>query len=109
MAPSPLSPASPAFVTGNDTVSSAPTGRRRSLSDPFTAMLRPPVDETPEQRHQRLQAEERARQVSESIDQQIKLEHQEQKKNKVDVKVLLLGQSESGKSTTLKREYCFVA
>ncbi|VDC04222.1 unnamed protein product [Peniophora sp. CBMAI 1063] len=103
MAPSPMSPASPAFAAPNGNGTPAGYSRRRSLSDPFTAMLRPPADETPAERHQRLEAEHRARQVSESIDQQLKLEHQEQKKNKVDVKVLLLGQSESGKSTTLKQ------
>jgi guanine nucleotide-binding protein alpha-1 subunit len=77
---------------------------RRSLSDPFLVMLRPPKDETPAQREQRILAEQTAKKISDTIDEQIKLEKVELKKNRADVKVLLLGQSESGKSTTLKRE-----
>jgi guanine nucleotide-binding protein alpha-1 subunit len=78
--------------------------RRRSLSDPFAAALRPPPNETTYERDRRIADEHRARQISEAIDEQLKLERAEQRRNKVDVKVLLLGQSESGKSTTLKRE-----
>ena len=57
-------------------------------------------DETPEQRAVRLQLEAEARQVSERIDEQIKAERAALKKSK-PVKVLLLGQSESGPSATL--------
>ena len=81
-----------------------PSARRRSLSDPIAAALRPPVDETPAERERRLIAEHDAKKISDSIDEQIRLDRAELKKNKPDVKVLLLGQSESGKSTTLKRE-----
>ncbi|KAI0029454.1 G-alpha-domain-containing protein [Vararia minispora EC-137] len=77
--------------------------RRDSLSDPFSAALRPPADETPAERERRIAEELRAKQVSDAIDEQLKLERAEQKRNKADVKVLLLGQSESGKSTTLKQ------
>ncbi|ETW86433.1 hypothetical protein HETIRDRAFT_377042 [Heterobasidion irregulare TC 32-1] len=82
-----------------------PSARRRSLSDPIAAALRPPVDETPAERERRLIAEHDAKKISDSIDEQIRLDRAELKKNKPDVKVLLLGQSESGKSTTLKREH----
>lgn len=41
--------------------------------------------------------------MSDSIDEQIRLEKQRLRGEKNVVKVLLLGQSESGKSTTLKR------
>ncbi|THH13683.1 hypothetical protein EW146_g6570 [Bondarzewia mesenterica] len=82
---------------------SSPISRRRSLSDPLAAVLRPPQDETPEQREMRILAEQEAKKISDSIDEQIKLDKAELKKNRPDVKVLLLGQSESGKSTTLKQ------
>lgn len=78
-------------------------GRRRSLSDPLAAALRPPENETPAERDKRVVAEEKAKQVSDGIDDMIRAEKKE-KKVKQEVKVLLLGQSESGKSTTLKRE-----
>ena len=80
-------------------------GRRRSLSDPLTVAMLPPSDETPAQKEKRLIAELQAKKVSDGIDEMIR---QESKKKKAsassEVKVLLLGQSESGKSTTLKRE-----
>jgi hypothetical protein len=79
--------------------------RRRSLSDPLAAALLPPPNETPLEREKRLNAEFQAKQVSDGIDEMIRKERFEKKKTKVaEVKVLLLGQSESGKSTTLKRE-----
>lgn len=77
--------------------------RRRSLSDPLAAALRPPENETPDQRERRLQAEQEAKRVSDGIDEMIRAEKKE-RRVKQEVKVLLLGQSESGKSTTLKRE-----
>jgi polynucleotide 5'-kinase involved in rRNA processing len=77
--------------------------RRRSLSDPLAAALRPPENETPDERERRLNAEEEARRVSDGIDAMIRAEKKE-KRVKQEIKVLLLGQSESGKSTTLKRE-----
>lgn len=48
--------------------------------------------------------EAEAQKVSDAIDEQLRQEKALLKKQKPDVKVLLLGQSESGKSTTLKRE-----
>ena len=82
---------------------SALSQRRRSLSDPLAAALRPPENESPEERQRRLHAEEEAKRVSDNIDDMIRAEKKE-KRVKQEVKVLLLGQSESGKSTTLKRE-----
>ena len=78
--------------------------RRRTLSDPLAAALLPPPDESPIDREVRLKAEIDAKKVSDSIDDMIRQERIEQKKSKTTVNVLLLGQSESGKSTTLKRE-----
>jgi DNA-binding NtrC family response regulator len=86
-----------------------PRHRRRSLSDPFEAVLRPPPNETQDEREQRLNAEYEAKLVSDGIDQMIANERNAKKKAKAEVKVLILGQSESGKSTTLKRECSFVA
>lgn len=77
----------------------APTsGRRRSISDPLSAALLPPENETPADREARLKQEEEARQRSASIDKMLKGD-KERRKKKV-VKILLLGQSESGKSST---------
>jgi hypothetical protein len=92
----PPHPTSPGYMAGGIS--------RASMSDPFYDKLRPPANETPAERDFRLADEARAKQVSDAIDEQLKLERAEQRRNKVDVKVLLLGQSESGKSTTLKRE-----
>ncbi|KIM47717.1 hypothetical protein M413DRAFT_439393 [Hebeloma cylindrosporum] len=80
-----------------------PYARRRTLSDPLAAALLPPPDESPVEREVRLKAEIDAKKVSDSIDDQIRQERNDQKKSKTEVNVLLLGQSESGKSTTLKQ------
>ncbi|KAL4254709.1 P-loop containing nucleoside triphosphate hydrolase [Abortiporus biennis] len=69
--------------------------------DPLTLALAPPPNETPDQKEARLRAEAEARKISEEIDERLKAEKAALKK-KPPVKVLLLGQSESGKSTTLK-------
>jgi len=80
-----------------------PPARRRTLSDPLAAALQPPPNESPIEAAVRLKAEEDAKKVSESIDEMIRQERNERKKSKTEVNVLLLGQSESGKSTTLKQ------
>ena len=64
--------------------------------DPLALALAPPPDETDEQRALRLQEEEQARLVSEEIDEQIRQERAAMKRQKRPIKVLLLGQSESG-------------
>ncbi|KAI6147830.1 guanine nucleotide binding protein, alpha subunit [Pisolithus tinctorius] len=75
---------------------------RVSLDDPLTSALSPPSNETPEQRAAREHAEAEARRTSDAIDEQIRQERIALKKKKKPIKVLLLGQSESGKSATLK-------
>ena len=65
--------------------------------DPLAAALRPPPDESPEARAIRIAREEEAARVSQAIDESIRAERQANKKNKV-VRLLLLGQSESGQS-----------
>lgn len=67
--------------------------------DPLTAALAPPPDETAEQRELREAAEAEARRVSDEIDEQLRNERMALKKKKAPVKVLLLGQSESGASS----------
>ncbi|KDQ51103.1 hypothetical protein JAAARDRAFT_199327 [Jaapia argillacea MUCL 33604] len=79
-----------------------PQTRRRSLSDPFAAILAPPPNESQSDRDRRLKAEANAKKISDNIDELLKQEKADKKKKQV-VKVLLLGQSESGKSTTLKQ------
>lgn len=79
--------------------------RHRTISDPLTAALLPPTNESPIERDLRLKAEIDAKKVSDNIDEMIRQERSEQKKTKAEVNVLLLGQSESGKSTTLKRKF----
>lgn len=63
--------------------------------DPLDDVLRPPLDETEEERFIRLQTEEKAKRVSDAIDEAIRQERQAAKKKDV-VRLLLLGQSESG-------------
>ena len=69
-------------------------------NDPFAAFVTPPPNETAEERYLRERMETEAQQESDRIDYEIKMEKAAAKKQVV--KVLLLGQSESGKSTTLK-------
>ncbi|KAF5380173.1 hypothetical protein D9615_006108 [Tricholomella constricta] len=70
--------------------------------DPLTKALEPPPDETPVQREERLRAEAEAKYISDIIDEELERQKTAEKKAPKSLKVLLLGQSESGKSTTLK-------
>lgn len=69
--------------------------------DPFDELLRPPPGETEQDRLIRLAQEAEAKRRSQAIDNSLKAERMQQKKKSV-VRLLLLGQSESGKSTTLR-------
>ncbi|KAF9457920.1 guanine nucleotide binding protein, alpha subunit [Collybia nuda] len=79
-----------------------PARPHRQTDDPLDEVLRPPPDETPEQRDLRLAREEHANQISLAIDADIKAERHARRKKRI-VRLLLLGQSESGKSTTLRQ------
>ena len=68
---------------------------RLPADDPLSLVMAPPSDETPDQRARRLADEEEARRVSQEIDESIRRERSIQRKKKA-VKLLLLGQSESG-------------
>jgi len=72
------------------------------MSDPFWAALQPPPNESPADRDRRLFAEFEAKRVSDGIDEMLRQEKKE-RRMKSEIKILLLGQSESGKSTTLKQ------
>ncbi|EGO03512.1 hypothetical protein SERLA73DRAFT_175022 [Serpula lacrymans var. lacrymans S7.3] len=71
-------------------------------NDPLAIVDAPPPNETPHEKSAREEREAEAKRISDLIDENIKAERAELKKEKDVVKVLLLGQSESGKSTTLK-------
>ncbi|KAJ6447517.1 guanine nucleotide binding protein, alpha subunit [Mycena sanguinolenta] len=64
--------------------------------------LEPPEGETDEQRRCRVLLEKEAKEIADTIDEQLTQEKALEKKGPRPVKVLLLGQSESGKSTILK-------
>jgi len=66
--------------------------------DPFLLAMAPPAFETPAQRAEREAEEEKARRMSELIDEQIQKDMLELRK-RAPVKVLLLGQENCGTST----------
>ncbi|KAI0765491.1 G-alpha-domain-containing protein [Fomes fomentarius] len=70
--------------------------------DPLARAIAPPPGESSQERAARLHREEEAKRVNDEIDERLKQERAAWKKNKAMFKLLLLGQSESGKSTTLK-------
>ncbi|KAJ6455267.1 G-protein alpha subunit [Mycena vitilis] len=76
--------------------------RSGSLDDPFAVHMAPPEGETPDQRAARLAAASHAEKTSRQIDEALLQSKRLLDKKKQDVKILLLGQSESGKSTVLK-------
>lgn len=80
----------------------APSRSSRDDDDPLWLAIKPPPDETPEQAAIRKKREAEAKIISDKIDEQIRQESALLKKKKV-IRLLLLGQSESGKSTTLKQ------
>ena len=67
---------------------------RSSEHDPLAAAIAPPSNETPAERTARLSAEAEARRVSDEIDEELK--RTARRRQRPCVKVLLLGQSESG-------------
>lgn len=76
--------------------------------DPLTLAVAPPAGETPAQRIVREKAEAEARKISEEIDEQIKRDKLASKRRKRSVKVLLLGQSESGTSESTFLRGCSI-
>lgn len=84
--------------------SPAPSNINGPEYDPLATWTAPPADESPEECALRQKAEADARKKSNLIDENISAERN-QLRNEQLVKVLLVGQSESGKSTVLKREF----
>ncbi|KAF8906474.1 guanine nucleotide-binding protein alpha-4 subunit [Gymnopilus junonius] len=82
--------------------------RRRSIrgdperDDPLSRAIAPPENESQEEYAARLATEEEAQKCSDAIDEEINRQRLENKRAPKSIRVLLLGQSESGKSTTLK-------
>lgn len=75
-------------------------------SDPLAVVTAPPPNETPEEKAARDEREAEAQKISDQIDEELRAEKAALKKQEQVVKVLLLGQSESGKSTSVSsREY----
>ncbi|KAL0955045.1 hypothetical protein HGRIS_003963 [Hohenbuehelia grisea] len=74
-----------------------------SQDDPISAAMKPPSSESDAERTARLHAEAEAKRVSEEIDEELRQERESMKRTKGDVKLLLLGQAESGKSTLQKQ------
>ncbi|PPQ98401.1 hypothetical protein CVT24_004080 [Panaeolus cyanescens] len=70
--------------------------------DPLAAFTAPPPNETPEERQIRERKEQEAIQRSRNIEAELKAAKISMKRWKDAVKVLVLGQSMSGKSTTIK-------
>lgn len=73
-----------------------------SEDDPLSRAIAPPPNETQEEKDTRIAAEAEAQKRSDAIDEEINRQRTAEKKSPKFVRVLLLGQSESGKSTTLK-------
>ncbi len=63
-------------------------------SDPLTAVLAPPPNESPADRESRLRAEAEAKRISDAIDEELQAQAKAEKKAPKPIKVLLLGRSE---------------
>jgi len=73
-------------------------------ADPLTLALAPPPDKTRQRRAERKSREHEARAISDKIDEDIEKERLAlRKQKKSTIRVLLLGQSESGKSRSFTR------
>lgn len=77
-------------------------GNATGEDDPLARAIAPPPDETPEARALRERVQANAKKRSDEIDARLQAENAAKRKRGQPVKLLLLGQSESGKSTTLK-------
>lgn len=70
-------------------------------SDPLAVVTAPPPNETPAERAAREEREAEAQRISDQIDDELRADKVALKKEEQMVKVLLLGQSESGKSISI--------
>ncbi|KIY68372.1 heterotrimeric GTP-binding alpha subunit [Cylindrobasidium torrendii FP15055 ss-10] len=86
-------------------ISSSRKGKSRSLDaleNPFVGPMRPPANETSAQRSERARALQDAQARSRKIDDDLQETKRFLERRKKALKILLLGQAESGKSTVLK-------
>ncbi|KAL4073560.1 guanine nucleotide binding protein, alpha subunit, partial [Scleroderma citrinum] len=79
-----------------------PRRQRINEDDPLTRAIAPPANESQQQRESRIQAEQDAKRISDAIDEELNRQRIADRRSPKPTKILLLGQSESGKSTTLK-------
>ncbi|KLO16457.1 G-protein alpha subunit [Schizopora paradoxa] len=82
--------------------SSNGVGHRQSIDDPFARLTRAPTHETPDERSRRLEMEEMAARRNREIEDGLVETKKLMERRRRAIKVLLLGQAESGKSTTLR-------
>ena len=61
--------------------------------DPLTNAIKPPPDETPEERQRRLRSEHDAKAISDSIDEELESQRASERNEQKPVKILLLGES----------------
>jgi guanine nucleotide-binding protein subunit alpha len=74
--------------------------QHKSAPDPFSVFIDPPPNESPAEKVAREAREAEEKRVSDEIDEGIRKERVKRKRDVI--RVLLVGQAESGKSTTLK-------
>ena len=79
-------------------------GRKKAPEDPFAIFTSPPPNETRLERETRKAREAEEKRVSNEIDKELRKDKIRDQGERGVMKVLLLGQGESGKSTTLKSE-----
>jgi guanine nucleotide-binding protein subunit alpha len=77
-------------------------------SDPFYDLMKAPDDETQAQKTARLKREADAQRVHDAIEEQIKEDRTKFQKEGEIIKVLLLGQSESGMSPGMACVFSFL-
>ena len=70
-------------------------------SDPLAVVTAPPPNETPAEKAAREEREAEAQRISDQIDDELRSEKAALKKEEQMVKILLLGQSESGESVSI--------
>lgn len=75
-----------------------------AMEDPLSIVLKPPQDETEEEKQERIRYEIAAKKRSDEIDKHIREEANRTKDNRTAEKtILLLGQAEAGKTTIMKQ------